>query len=167
MEPSFFDGSWTVASTNVQNLQRGDVVIVRIDGQEVMKRIVALPGDPVAKVNYQSGLTSIGPEYEYSMTAISEFQRRGLLSKTSVPQGMVFVIGDNSRESIDSRLFGAIPIRDIHLRIVQSRLDSYDQIVRSRRVINPLAYAKTLPDQASMKIQQPYEPSLPSSVEHH
>ncbi|MBN2339056.1 MAG: signal peptidase I [Acidobacteria bacterium] len=92
MEPSVHAGDYVLADKTAYDRmapQKGDIVIfVNPDNrsQRYIKRIEALPGDPVP--------TSDG----------------GVLE---VPHGSVFVTGDNLQRSRDSRHFGFVPLRDI------------------------------------------------------
>ena len=85
--------------------QRGDVVIVdsyTAYGKPLVKRVIAKGGD-VVNIDYQAGTVSVNGE---------------VLQETfpyTVPEGTVFVMGDNRNASLDSRssYVGCIDERDI------------------------------------------------------
>eukprot|EP00093_Oithona_nana_P012199 12199.XXX_757166_756485_1 [CDS] Oithona nana genome sequencing. len=84
MEPTLKDGQ-IVVTTHKTSLSRGDIIIVKhpqSPDERVCKRIIALPGDTVS----------------YKKDTIA------------IPNGQVWLEGDNKKESLDSRHFGTVPI---------------------------------------------------------
>ncbi|XP_049888247.1 mitochondrial inner membrane protease subunit 1 isoform X1 [Pectinophora gossypiella] len=82
-------------SPRLQTLRRGDIVIARSPTnpkQNICKRIVGLPGDSIK----------------------SHFPRRAKI----VPRGHVWLEGDNSGNSADSRVYGPVPQGLIRSRVV-------------------------------------------------
>lgn len=106
---------------------RGDVVIfikrglldfgVRKDKQ-LIKRVIALPGERVAIIDghinvynaaYPDGFDpdkTLGYGANIPLTP-------GNNAEYTVPEGMIFVCGDNRPSSLDSRNFGPVPVKDI------------------------------------------------------
>ncbi|HYN89052.1 MAG TPA: signal peptidase I, partial [Ardenticatenaceae bacterium] len=86
---------------------RGDIVVLRLPGREsdpLIKRVVALPGEVVAVRNgrvYVDGAPLDEP-YLNQLTS-------GFVAAQQVPEGHVFVLGDNRGASNDSRIFGMVP----------------------------------------------------------
>ncbi len=93
---------------------RGDVVVVDMPGEKelLVKRVIALAGETVA---VQDGQVFINGQLLEEPWAI----RRGGLDypPTRVPPRHVFVLGDNRKESRDSRFFGPVPVDQIGGRI--------------------------------------------------
>ena len=54
--------------------------------------------------------------------------------KKQVPHGMIYVLGDNKEQSIDSREFGFIPLRDVVGKVRQIYYSSGDDGVRRDRI---------------------------------
>ncbi|RME32960.1 MAG: signal peptidase I, partial [Thermoflexia bacterium] len=90
--------------------RRGDVVVLTVPGNpdRLIKRVVALGGETIAIQNGQiliDGAPLVeswavrlgGPDYP----------------PTLVPEGHIFVLGDNRGHSNDSRSFGPVPVKNI------------------------------------------------------
>lgn len=100
MEPTVADGSLMVAARSkalVGDYRKGDVALVDLTCVEketpVVKRIAGLPGDSIA-------------EYE-------PFFAPSIRSHLKVPEGHVYVVGDNASDSLDSRYFGYLHLEDL------------------------------------------------------
>ena len=97
-------------------LERGDVIVFDRPGgsgpdgiSELIKRIVALPGDTVYASDGQLYVNGepVAEDYLSPGTTTSNF------GEHTVEDGYVWVMGDNRGASDDSRRFGAIPEEDI------------------------------------------------------
>jgi len=87
--------------------ERGDIVI--IDGPEsdlrLIKRLIALPGDTV---DMREGAVYLNGAKLDEPYANGQTFPNGLELPLTVPEGKVFVLGDNRERSIDSRQLGLI-----------------------------------------------------------
>lgn len=110
MEPTLHSGQRLViekVSYHFAAPGRGEVVVLKIPGREeaaLIKRVVATAGDVIAIRNgrvYLNGAVLLEPY-------LSQFTP-GDLPSTVVPDGYIFVLGDNRGASNDSRTFGMIP----------------------------------------------------------
>ncbi len=75
----------------------------------LIKRVIGIPGDEIEIRDNILYLNGIAQEEEYAR--IDPYENRilnGSLSKFIVPEGKLFVMGDNRGESLDSRNFGVI-----------------------------------------------------------
>lgn len=116
MDPTFATGDYIFTSKityKIRNYHRGEVVVFRSPSNpdiEYIKRIIGLPGDTVMIKNeevYVNGVLLNEP-YIAAKTNVWEggYSKDG--EATTVPQGMLFVMGDNRPRSSDSREFGPI-----------------------------------------------------------
>ncbi len=101
MEPTYHNGDrllMTTAYWLFGPIQKGDVVvIVRPTGELLIKRVVALEGEQVPRAYWSPLVYMMGGR---------------------VPEGHIFVVGDNLERSEDSRQLGAIPLSYVQGKIV-------------------------------------------------
>lgn len=91
----------------LKSIQRNDIVVISQDEKYMIKRIVGLPGDTV---KYQNNVLIInGETYQENFTS-SETDDFSIqeLGYDVIPENMYFVLGDNRKNSLDSRTFGFI-----------------------------------------------------------
>jgi signal peptidase I len=115
MQPNLYAGDFVLVNKVVYLLselpKRGDVIVFRYppdpDTTPYIKRVIGLPGDQMHFANgevYVNGVRLIEP-YLNSST------NRG--SDCTVPEGQLFVMGDNRNNSSDSRAWGFVPLENI------------------------------------------------------
>lgn len=121
MEPTFHSGDYILTSKvtyKFRSPQRGDVVVFRSPRNpdiEYIKRILGLAGD---KIEIKSGdlfVNDILTQENY-ISARTNLWDGGYLKESTpiiVPNGYLFVMGDNRPRSSDSREFGPVPIEGI------------------------------------------------------
>ena len=122
MEPNLHTDQRLVVeklSYRLHQPQRGDVVVLRLPerGPELLiKRVIALPGETIEVRDGQVMINgAMLPEPYLSQ------QTRGQYGPVQVPEGHIFVMGDNRGASNDSRVFGPVP----QVRIVGRAWVSY------------------------------------------
>lgn len=88
---------------------RGHVVVFRAPQnvhEFVVKRVIAVPGDVVATTS--NGEVTIGGQ-RIAEPYLRQSVTSGTIAPQIVPGGCYFVMGDNRRDSLDSRSWGVLP----------------------------------------------------------
>ncbi len=95
-------------------IERGDIVILRSpDGSKnLVKRVVALPGETVAIVDGQTYVDGNPLQEDYV-----EYFDSSDYGPVTIGQGELFVLGDNRRNSMDSRTFGPISMETVASKV--------------------------------------------------
>lgn len=113
MEPTIKTGD--VVLVNAMSYQadstvrRGDVVVFRYKGNDLIKRVVATSGDTVDIANGEVLVNGEAAQQYYIKDGVLTDGETHL----TVPSGKVFVLGDNRSNSKDSRMIGCISTDDI------------------------------------------------------
>ena len=133
MEPTFYDNDFLIVNKltyksintawmpfldrerlEIRNtLKIGDIIVFKQVNRDLVKRIAAMPGQ-IIQIN--EGLVTVDgiPIQKFDINASNAiFLQSDFFEKTIVPEGKVFVLGDNKNFSNDSRFLGFIDMRNI------------------------------------------------------
>ena len=117
MQDAVQDGDLIFYYRLVTDYAAGDVVIVHYEEKQIVSRIVAVAGDTVDIT--AGGLIINGAMVqEPRVTGETTSFVDAVTFPLTVPEGEVFVLGDNRPNATDSRIFGCVRIADIDGRLV-------------------------------------------------
>ncbi|TCS95752.1 signal peptidase I [Hazenella coriacea] len=113
MSPNLDDGE-IVVMKKAQGVERGEIIFFRSENYNYIKRVIGLPGD---RLDLKGGRV-------YLNGSLLEERYLGQLDQIEiesihVPKDHLFVLGDDRLNSIDSRHFGFIPIKNVEGIILQ------------------------------------------------
>ncbi len=114
MMPTLNHGDWLTIKAINTTIDRGDIVVVTQPNElnkPLIKRVIAVGGDTL-KINFQTGDVEVNGEVIDEPYIMAPTQTPGDFRKPiKIPEGYVFVMGDNRNYSLDSR-FDSIGIVD-------------------------------------------------------
>lgn len=95
------------------SIERFDIVVIRNDGKNIIKRVIGLPGDSVDYID--SKLYINGKMYveKYLDSDVKTLLNGSDFEVDNIPDDCYFVLGDNREVSKDSRSIGLIKKKDI------------------------------------------------------
>jgi signal peptidase I len=118
MDPTYHNGQWLLVrrpNWPSPSLKVGDVVVFRLEGDILVKRVAALGGQHAPS---QRGVLLVHPSYKRP----KEWKAFIVESPPeTVPAGQIYVLGDNPPVSDDSRSFGPVPVSALLGRVLRWR----------------------------------------------
>ena len=113
MRPTLEDGEFVLVNKLAYRFgehQRGDIIVFHFPmdpEQELIKRVIGLPGDSVSIQNGQVIVNGV-PTNEPYIAATPRYS-----GDWQVPVGQLFVLGDNRNDSSDSHSWGLLPVENV------------------------------------------------------
>lgn len=126
MYPTLNDGDWLIVSAINTEIKNGDIVIStqpNAFNEPLVKRVIATGGQTV-DINFSTGAVYVdGVELDEPYIAEPTRTSEGMTFPLLVPEGQLFLMGDNRNDSTDSRspMVGCIDERYV-LGVAQFRL---------------------------------------------
>lgn len=106
MNPTLLNGNWLTVSAITSEVEIGDIVVVTQPNslnEPLIKRVIAKGGDTVF-IDFIEGIVTVNGVPLYEPYIAEKTERMGdFVYPLVVPEGCLFVMGDNRNESLDSR----------------------------------------------------------------
>ena len=106
MVPTLSDGDWLAVTAVTTDYRRGDIVVVTQPWERaipIIKRVIGLPGDTV-DIDFDNGFVYVnGEKLTEPYIAEPTHEYYDVEFPVTVPEGHLFVMGDNRNVSLDSR----------------------------------------------------------------
>lgn len=126
MKPTLADGDLLMVNKVIYDLSdvnRFDVIVFHANEKDdYVKRVIGLPGDTIAYKDDQLYINGEYVEEKFLNSYVQasnatpntgNFNLAGKTGKKKVPEGKLFVMGDNRKNSLDSRSFGFISTKQL------------------------------------------------------
>lgn len=98
---------------------RGDIVLVRIPGGLLLRRVIGLPGDHVTCCAAGGRVSLDGKVLDEDYVSSGPSMPDSVVPfNVVVPSGRIWVMGDNRGDAADSREWGTLPMSDVLGRAV-------------------------------------------------
>ena len=116
MKPNLHNGDLLLERKigyNSTNIKRSDIVVIKEGEEEIIKRIIGLPGEHISYKNNKLYVNDKVLEENFDFRKTNDFNLEEICSCNNIPEGKYLVLGDNRPISKDSRMIGLIDEKDI------------------------------------------------------
>lgn len=105
MSPTYKSGAVAISTAKIEEINRGDIVIVNVEGAEMVKRVAYGPGDVIPQIENSEGWSEVLDCLDPSRLRA---MMRGNVRYVTVPENCYYLLGDNRVQSYDSRHYGFV-----------------------------------------------------------
>ncbi len=106
MNPTLQSGDWLTISSVNKSYEKGDIVVITQpngSNEPLIKRVIAVGGDTL-DIDFTLGKVRVNGDVINEPYILEPTNRRGDFNgPVTIPEGYVFVMGDNRNDSLDSR----------------------------------------------------------------
>ena len=96
----------------LNDIKRFDVVVIKIDNKEIIKRVIGLPGENILYRNNMLYVDGHELDNDYNFDT-DDFSLKTICNCNRIPENKYLVLGDNRQVSADSRIIGLIDRKEI------------------------------------------------------
>ena len=111
MDETLKNGEVLLLKKYDKTYERNEIVVFNYSNEKLIKRVIGLPGESIL---YHEGILFInGKEVEDKFGPLTYDFTIERLGVETIPEGYYFVLGDNRKNSSDSRIIGLVSENDI------------------------------------------------------
>ncbi|MBC5648052.1 signal peptidase I [Christensenella tenuis] len=111
MVPAIKDGDLVVFYRLDKDYVLSDTVVLEFEGEKQVRRVVATAGDTV-DITDQGLMVNGALQQELEIYSSTKQYEEGIRFPITLSEGQVFVLGDARENATDSRIYGAVEIKD-------------------------------------------------------
>ena len=115
MVPTLHDGDVMILNKigyRINGLKRFDIIVLRYDGEKLIKRVIGLPGEDIEYIDNELYVNGKKIDEDYTRKETEDFILE-VIGYSKIPEDKYLVMGDNRPYSKDSRTIGLIDKKDI------------------------------------------------------
>ena len=101
-----------ILNYRLNDIERFDIVVIRQDNKEIIKRVIGLPGENILYRSNKLYVDGHELENDYNFDT-DDFSLKTICNCSRIPENQYLVLGDNRAVSADSRIIGLIYRKDI------------------------------------------------------
>ena len=121
MAPTLNSNEILFIDKKISQVSRNDMIsfeVPELANKEFVKRVIGLPGDRIYASGGDVYVNSRKIDAKYATHSTKDFDLKELSGRETVPEGKIFVLGDNREHSTDSRNFGFVEEEQIKGKVI-------------------------------------------------